>query len=83
MEAGFSSFLLFKLSGMIGELSSKPINSRDFEIYRLYEVPVQFEGTEEEHTIPSLASEYGLKAKTVWGICTKIKKVMQADDVVL
>jgi hypothetical protein len=61
----------------------KPISSRDLEIYRLHEVPVQFGGTEEERTIPSLAKEYGLKAKTVWGICTKIRKVMQADEAFL
>ena len=40
-------------------------------------------GTEEEHTISSLAKEHGLKAKTVWGICTKMRKMGQADEAVL
>jgi hypothetical protein len=52
-----------------------PTNPRDVEIYRLH--------TEEMRTIPSLAEEFGLKEKSIWGICTKIRKVMQADEAVL
>jgi hypothetical protein len=49
------------------------------EIYRLHEVPVFFGGTEEMRTIPSLAEEFGLKEKNVWGICTKMMKMGQDD----
>ena len=31
-------------------------------------------------TIPSLAEEFGLKEKCVWGICTKMKKKGEAGD---
>ena len=48
---------------------------RDVEIYRLH--------TEEEHTIPTLANEYGLKEKSIWGICTKVRKMLLANEAVL
>ncbi len=44
----------------------KPISPRDAEIYGLH--------TEEKRTIPSLAEEFGLKEKSVWGICTQVRK---------
>jgi hypothetical protein len=60
-----------------------PTNPRNVQICRLCAVPVFFGGTEEMRTIPSLAEEFGLKEKSIWGICTKIRKVMQADEAVL
>ena len=45
-----------------------PTNPRDVEIYRLH--------TEDERTIPSLAKEFELKEKSVWGICTKMRKML-------
>jgi len=44
----------------------KPIKPRDAEIYRLH--------TQEKRTIPSLAKEFGLKEKSVWGICTRVRR---------
>ena len=52
-----------------------PINPRDLEIYRLR--------TEEMRTIPSLAEEFWLKEKSVWGICTKMRKLGKAYNDVL
>lgn len=43
-----------------------PSSPRSVEIYRLH--------TEEKRTIPSLAKEFGLKEKSVWGICTRMRK---------
>jgi len=51
-----------------------PTNPRDVEIYRLHEVPTFFGGTEAMRMIPTLAEEFGLKEKSVWGICTKMRK---------
>ena len=51
-----------------------PTNPRNVEIYRLH--------TEEMRTIPSLAEEFGLKEKSVWGICTKMRKMGQAAEAV-
>ena len=59
-----------------------PTNPRDVEIYRLHAVPAFFGGTEEMRTIPSLAEEFGLKEKSVWGICTKMRKMGQAAEAV-
>jgi hypothetical protein len=53
-------------------------NPRDVEIYRLHAVPVFFGGTEEMHTISSLAEQFRLKEKSVWGIYTKMRKMGQA-----
>jgi hypothetical protein len=50
-----------------------PTNPRDVEIYRLH--------TEEMCTIPSLTEEFGLKEKSVWGICTRMRNMLQVDDV--
>jgi len=44
----------------------KPISPRDREIYRLH--------TEEGRTVPSLAQEFGLAEKSIWGICTRVRK---------
>jgi site-specific DNA recombinase len=46
----------------------KPIKPRDAEIYRLH--------TEENRTITSLAGQFGLAEKTIWGICTRVRKRM-------
>jgi hypothetical protein len=40
------------------------------EIYRLH--------TEEFRTIPSLGDEFGLKEKSFWGICTKMRQIALA-----
>jgi DNA invertase Pin-like site-specific DNA recombinase len=45
-----------------------PVNPRDVAIYRLH--------TEEKRTIPSLAKEFGLSEKRIWGICTKMRKTV-------
>lgn len=45
----------------------KPISPRDREIYRLH--------TEKGRTVPSLAQEFGLAEKSVWGICTRMRKM--------
>ncbi len=43
-----------------------PSDPRTVEIYRLH--------TEEKRTIPSLAKEFGLKEKSIWGICTRMRR---------
>jgi DNA-binding LacI/PurR family transcriptional regulator len=47
--------------------------SRDAEIYRLH--------TQEKHTITSLAGQFGLAEKTVWGICTRVRKRVGEEDI--
>jgi len=49
-----------------------PTNPRDIEIYRLH--------TEEKRSVLSLAKEYGLKEKSVWGICTRMRKKTSNTD---
>ena len=44
----------------------RPVNPRDLEIYRLH--------MEEKKTIRELAKEFNLKMKSVWGICTRMRK---------
>ena len=44
----------------------QPINPRDLEIYRLHVV--------EKSTIRELAEKYDLTMKSVWGICTRVRK---------
>jgi hypothetical protein len=50
----------------------KPICPRDAEIYRLH--------TKEKRSIPSLAKEFGLAEKSVWGICTRVRKTQVPFD---
>ena len=44
----------------------RPINPRDLEIYRLH--------LEEKKTIRELAEKYNLTMKSVWGLCTRVRK---------
>jgi len=46
----------------------KPVNPRDLEICRLH--------SEEKMTIRELAGKYNLTMKSVWGICTRVRKLM-------
>ncbi len=65
----FNQFLRLYLTWLWLQKKPKPVKSispRDAEIYRLH--------TEEKQTIPSLAEEFGLKEKSVWGICTQVRK---------
>ena len=49
-----------------------PINPCDVEIYHLH--------TEEKRTITWLAKEYGLKEKSIRGICAKVRKSLLAGE---
>ncbi len=49
--------------------AKKPIKPRDLEIYRRH--------TDEQQTVPSLAKEYNLSEKSIWGICTRVRKQIQ------
>jgi predicted DNA-binding protein (UPF0251 family) len=48
----------------------RPVNTRDVEIFRLH--------TTEGKTIRELSEQFDLSEKSVWGICTGIRKKMLA-----
>jgi hypothetical protein len=45
---------------------AQPVNPRDLEVYRLHIV--------EKRTIRELAEKYDRTIKSVWGICTRVRK---------
>ena len=62
---------VFEIAPHLAPATRKPrqkkgISQRDQEIYRLH--------TEEKRTVPSLAAEFGLSEKSIWGICARVRK---------
>ena len=49
------------------------IKPRDQEIYRLH--------VEEKRTVLSLSQEFGLSEKSIWGICTRVRKYCETNRV--